>query len=379
VIPAEIGIELASIIDVAVAAGELPQSASASTANGTWRPAPVQAGGRPGSYATSLPFALARGTSADARQVAARLAASLRQVAWITAARVTGGGYLTITVTEAHLAGLPARVVAAGAAVARSDALAGTSLRAPRNTDLGAAPTWEHAWREQRAALTGKLAAAAGAAIAFSDRERTPARAPSGAGGAGIVGTAIAYHGADAVRYALGRTSAGDPVPIERQLAQPLDLGNPFVAVRYAHADSASTMRWAAELGTGTEGQPAAGLGAMSTSQPSAGLATMSADQPTPGRSLLPEELALADAISWLAERVAAAARRRRPADLAAHLEVLAGAWLRCRESCPALPFQGAAALPPPAIAGRLELAAATSVALAAGLDLLGVSAPGRM
>jgi arginyl-tRNA synthetase len=366
VIPAEIGLELAGVIRAAVAAGELPSAASTSTPNGTWRPAPPEAGGGPGSYATSLPFMLAKLTGADPSQVATLLAVGLRAVPWISDADVTGGGYITVTVTGACLAGLPARVVAAGPAVARSDALSGTTLRAPHMPELGAAPTWERAWRDQRAALVGKLAAAAGAEVAFIHGERKPAHASPGAGQSPLVRTALAYYGPDAVGYALARTATGDVAQVERQLGLPLDLSNPFVAVRYAHADAASTLRWARDLG-----MPLRGL------------------EPAPGYELLPQELALAEIISWLPERVAAAGRRRRPAELVAHLEVLAGAWLDCKESCPALPFQGQSppgeivhAGDPPRSAtteARLGLASAARIGLAAGLDLLGVSAPARM
>ena len=83
------------------------------------------------------------------------------------------------------------------------------------------------------------------------------------------------------------------------------------------------------------------------------------------------------DALSWLGERVAAAARRRRPAELTAHLELLAAAWRNCTESCPALPFGGRAAPVDPngaQAAARLQLAQATRVALFAGLTLLGIT-----
>src|SRR5262249_10929870 len=96
----------------------------------------------------------------------------------------------------------------------------------------------------------------------------------------------------------------------------------------------------------------------------------------------LPPELAVLAALSWLPERVAAAARRRRPAELAACLEFIADSWLSCARSCPALPFGGREA---PADAGgqlaraRCELADAVRVALAAGLALLSVTAPARV
>jgi arginyl-tRNA synthetase len=171
---------------------------------------------------------------------------------------------------------------------------------------------------------------------------------------------ATAYWGLDAVRYALARTASGGARTIERQLAASLDLRNPFVLVRYSHADAASSLRWAADLGL--------------TDGPRDGPATETA--PT----MQPPELRLLDVLSWLPERVAAAARRRRPADLPVYLEMLAAAWLDCRERCPALPFCGTAA--PGHRAGpaaRLLLADATRATLATGLDLLAVAAPARI
>jgi arginyl-tRNA synthetase len=381
-IPGDIGAEIVGLIATSAAKGELPAHAAGLGAAGTWRPAPADAGGGPGTYATSLPLALARLAGRPAGQVAALLASRLADLPWISAARVTGGGYLTITVTTLHLARLAGRIVAAGQAAAQSDALAGSRLAAPGLMDPGAAASWAQTWRRHRDALTGRLARSAGADVVFFDsqqilstastRQATASSVP-GAGTeavgswAGMVGhsgrvqVAVAYHGADAVRYALARTSAPKADLIGRQLALPLDLANPFVAVRYAHADAASTLRWAASLGLAQDGRP--GL------------------DPT-ADELLPPELALLDVMSWLAERVAAAARRRRPAELAAYLEHLAATWLDCNQACPALPFRGAAA---PAVAAgtqaaaRLGLADAARTALACGLGLLGVSAPDRL
>jgi arginyl-tRNA synthetase len=193
------------------------------------------------------------------------------------------------------------------------------------------------------------------------------------------VPAAVAQHGADAVRYALARTSAPRPSVIQRQLDLPLDLANPFVMVRYAHADAASTLRWAAGLGLAPgrqAGQDSAGSAA------SLPLGRRAGQESASGPALLPPELALADAMSWLPERVAAAARRARPAEVAACLEHVAGAWLDCAERCPALPFRGASAPADPQgtqAAARLDLAEAARVVLEAGLDLLGISAPERM
>lgn len=376
-IPGDIGAELGRMLRAGIAAGELPAEAAGLSADGTWRPAPAEiAGGGPGTYATSLPFALASAAGRAAGPVAALLASRLAAVPWVGSARVTGGGYVTVTVTTAHLAGLPARIVAAGPGAAASGALAGTRLSAPRLPDPGADPSWEQAWQALRDALVGRLAQAAGAEVLFVDSQRKPAPesteqagvgtmpvsadAPGGLavrGGDGPVAAAVACHGADAVRYALARTASPRPGAIVRQLDLPLDLANPFVKVRYAHADAAATLRWAADLG-------------------------LKPDRQAPAAGLMPPELSLVYAMSWLPERVAAAARRRRPAELAAYLEQVADAWLDCADSCPALPFRGHAAPAVPAgrqTADRLRLADAARVVIAAGLALLGMSAPARI
>jgi arginyl-tRNA synthetase len=376
-ITGDIGAEIAGLLATGAAAGELPEQAAGLRAAGTWRPAPADAGGGPGTYASSLPLALAGLAGRPARPVAALLASGLADLPWIGAARVTGGGYLTVTVTTRHLAGLAARIVAAGQAAADSDALAGTRQAAPVLPDPGAAASWAQAWRWHRDALGGRLARAAGAEVVFFDSQQTEPVSSRGAvaGHGDPVQAAVAYHGAEAVRYALARTSVPSAGLIGRQLALPLDLDNPFVAVRNAHAEAASTLRWAASLGLAQDRR--AGLDP-ATAMPGAG-------QPAQERAadeLLRPELALLDVMSWLPERVAAAARRRRPAELAAYLEHLAVTWLECNQACPALPFRGVAAPAAGAgthIAARLGLADAARATLACGLGLLGVSAPDRI
>jgi arginyl-tRNA synthetase len=368
VIPADLGAELARAIAAVIAAGDLPPSAMTRSASGTWRRSPARArpGGNPGTYATSLPLGLARLAGAEPRPLAARLAGELR-APWIDAARVTGTGYLTITVSPRYLAGLPARVLAAGPAVARSDALAGTRLASPGLPDLATVPTWERAWRLQHEALVGRLAEAAGGEVMFADTERKPSTAPTTRGGSGPVSAALAYFGVDALRYALARVAKQDANAIERQLAARLDLANPFFAVRYAQADAASVLRWAGELGLAMPGQVAPAPGQ---------------DGDPPALTVAAPELRLLDAMSWLPERVAAAARRRRPAELTAYLESVAELWLACRERCPALPFCGVGAPVPPTsqhALARLMLADATRATLAAGLGVLCVSAPARI
>lgn len=353
-IPGDLSAELARLLTSLAATGALPPAAASLTADGTWRQPRTTAGPEPGSYVTSLPFELASRSARPPEDIAALLAAHVVGPPWICAAQAVGG-YLAITVSPAHLAGLPARILAAGLASARSDALAGRELNAPYLPDLAAAPTWQQAWRAQHAALIGSLADAAGAHVMFSHSE-SKAQAPS-ASKAGVVDppAAVAYFGLDAVRFALAAVPGPRPTAIERQLDMPLDLSNPFVVIRYARADAASTSRWAADLG-------------------------LAADELSGPAILEPTERTLIEALSWLAERVAAACRRRRPADLVRYLEHLARAWLDCSEACSVLPFRRrGAGGSRDGTAARLELAEAASMSLAAGLGLLGIAAPAMM
>jgi arginyl-tRNA synthetase len=195
---------------------------------------------------------------------------------------------------------------------------------------------------------------------------------------------AVAWHGVDAVRYVLARTPEPRRGAIERQLELPLDLDNPFAAVRYAHAHAASTARWAAGLADKSPEETGSGERAGSAERTSdeelANKEERVADDEQDAHAE-PAELALLDLLSWRDERLASAARRRRPAELCSYLEQVAGAYLHCARECPALPFGGAAAPDPagPQAAARLELAAATHAVLAAGLRVAGVSCPGWM
>jgi arginyl-tRNA synthetase len=77
---------------------------------------------------------------------------------------------------------------------------------------------------------------------------------------------------------------------------------------------------------------------------------------------------------------VAWAARIRRPAEFARYLEELAGTYQDCRESRPALPYGGRRApRDQPATQARLWLVTAAGTVIAAGLGLLGISAPDRL
>jgi len=312
----------------------------------------LRPGPAPGSYASSLPFRLAR-PGQDPRDVAAALAGQLAGEPWIAAAEVTGPGFLTVTVTHDTLAGLAMRIAQAGPACAYSDALRGRTVPAVPPTGppgrLAAAPDWPQARAAFAAQLTARLAAAAGATV-FSDAERgsvpAPAPLPAAWPGTGPVAAAVAYAGADAVRFALARVPPGGEPPDTAVVARHV-LANPAYAVRYAHAAAAAVLRWAAALGTRPAGF-------------------------TPRLLTEPGELALLDALSWLPERVAMAARRGRPDEFAGYLEELAA---RTMETMSMTSFTTV----PSISSERLWLADAARTGLAASLELLGIGAPGRL
>ena len=327
----------------------------AMTTAGTWEPAPPGSAPAPGTYATPISFRLADNHPVGPLRIAMTLAAALRRAGWVRAATVTGG-YLTVTVTPDALAALATRITAAGPGCARSTALAGPTVPAPPAPDLAAAAGWADARRRLAAFLTGRLAEVAGARTFPSDleeRQAIPARRPAPA--PGPVAAAIEFAGAGAIRYALARLPPGAPADVDACHAAAQHLGVPAYAVRYAHAHAVSTLRQAADLGLS--------LGEAADFQP---------------RLLAhPSERALLDELSWLAERVAGAARRGRPDVFPRYLERVADAYFDWQEQCPAVwPSMTTGG---PGIAARLWLAAATATVLRTGLDLLGVDASDRL
>jgi arginyl-tRNA synthetase len=393
VITGDLSAALAVAVAAAVASGDLADdgglSAAPGLADGTWRPVPAEAGGGPGSYATTLPFVLAHRLAADPAQVAAVLATALRSVpglnqAGISDISVTGGGYLSITVTPDALAQLAVRISRAGPGCARSQAMHGARVSAPRDARLAGAHDWADAWQRITAEQAGRLAEAAGAEVTWeppapgetgpaesAPGETAPAEAVPGetapaetaAGGAGPVAEAVAYAGEDAVRFALSRLVSGPPRPhgpgLDPRAMAAQHLGNPAYAVRYAHAHAASALRQAADLG----------------------LPEPDAERFQPCLLAHPSEQVLLDAMSWLPERAAGAARRRQPHVVAAYLEDLAGRYFGWQEACPVM---RPGSVPPQSLDGeliqaRLQLASAARTALGTGLWLLGIAAPGRM
>jgi arginyl-tRNA synthetase len=338
--------------------------------------------GVPGQYAASVALSLHPSPPA----AAGTLAAALMAEPWIETAEVTGPGYLTITVTGAALAAVADRVTAAGPACVTSDALRGSSVPGPPPGDPLSAATWEEARAALAARLTARLAAAAGATVAIiADTERS--RAPSlidrdaagartgGQGGPGGWGTgashagkaspreitaAVAFAGADAVLFSLATAPPGKPARIDPAIIARHVLDNPAYAVRYAHARAASGVRWAASSAAAASETVAAAV----PSEVEAVRWRPPADQ---------GELALLDALSWLPERVAIAARRGRPDEFARYLEELASATIAALSTAS---HPGSARAPG---TDRLALATAARTGLAAGLGLLGVSAPDRL
>jgi len=327
--------------------------------------------GTPGQYASNVAFA----SGEQPRAIATRVAARLAGTAGIARADVTGPGFITVTVTAGALAALPDRIVNAGPGCAASDALRGVRVTAPPGADPLAEASWEKARAALALQLTARLAAAAGATAAPSEGvERTVSSPPPtqlAVGGEATVRSsaekeaaaarpqppdtelarAVAYAGADAVRFWLARALPGRPSAVDRQIIARHVLGNPAYAVRYAHARAASGVRWAANSRPTTLGRPA-----------------------VPRHPLAHQaELVLLDALSWLPERVAMAARRGRPDEFARYLEELASATVAAL-ICAGYPAN--ARVPG---TDRLSLAKAARTGLAAGLGLLGVGAPDRL
>ena len=351
--------------------------------------------GTPGQYAASIALTLGANPRATAAALATALAGRPPGThPWIASVEVTGPGYLTITVTPEALAGVADSVTAAGPGCVTSDALAGVTVPAAPPGDPLAAPTWEAARAALAARLTARLAAAAGATVAelgaaervrltlpasTSSPEQTerrtglpPAQPAPPRPAVTSPWAAAAFAGRDAVTFTLARVIPGRPLRIDPEIIARHVPGNPAYAVRYAHARAASGVRWAV---ISREGDPPP----VSPLSRPAGTATSGAAGVPPREETAPPctpadpgELALLDALSWLPERVATAARRGRPDEFARYLEDLASVTVDVLSSASHL---GSAAHP----SDRLGLAIAARTGIGAGLRLLEVSAPDRI
>jgi arginyl-tRNA synthetase len=349
VITGDLGTELVAVLRQLAADGVLPAAAAVLPPAGTWRPAPD---GDPASFATSLPFRVARLDGSAAADVAAALALQLRTVPWIRGVRPAAPGYLTITVTPDALAAVAGRIAAAGPSCAQSGILRGTVVTVTPWPDLAASSSWPRAWQEQADAMTGHLSRAAGA-DAVSGGERGP-QSDSAPGTHSPVEAAVAWFGDSAVRYNVARALPGSLGRLAWQLRPGHRMPAALTDVQVALADAAATQRWAADLGVERAEYT---------------------DDVAPARPR-PAELRLLSLLSWLPEKVASAARRSRPDELPRYLEQVAVAWMTCKQESPALPFGGLTATDDPVVAGgRLLQAEAARIVLATGLALTGIAA----
>jgi arginyl-tRNA synthetase len=146
-------------------------------------------------------------------------------------------------------------------------------------------------------------------------------------------------------------------------------LDNPAYAVRYAHAAAAAVLRW-----TGTppgDFRPGRLAPPGDPARPELTRSELTRSELTRSE-LTRSELTLLDALSWLPERAATAARRGRPEVFARYLATLAS---RTIDSVNTSGFTLTAAIS----SERLWLAAAARTALGTGLGCLGISAPDRL
>jgi arginyl-tRNA synthetase len=325
--------------------------------------------GTPGQYAASVALTL----GANPRETAATLAAQLIREQWIATAEVTGPGYLVVTVTPRALAAVAGNVTAAGSACVTSNALAGLTLPAAPAGDPLAAATWEAARAALAGQLTARLAAAAGATVI--DQKAVPGAKPQSR--ETDVVRAVAFAGRDEVTFTLARAIPGQPVQVDPRIIARRVPGNPAYAVRYAHARAASGVRWAAVSAGEKTASPATAVAADGSDTVAiVAIGPGSRDSRGYGRAS-PREILL-DALSWLPERVAIAARRGRPDEFARYLEDLASVTVDVLSSAshPGNATRGDGRAPG---TDRLTLARAARTGLAAGLGLLRVSAPERL
>ena len=170
-------------------------------------------------------------------------------------------------------------------------------------------------------------------------------------------GKAIALHdlldeiSVDAARYFFNSRSSTSPLDFDLDLAVREDSDNPVYYVQYAHARICSMVRKMAEDGVAV---PAA-------AEVDATLLTQ------------PEEKALLKALSELPEEIRLAARDYDPSRINRYLVELSGSFHRFYNTCRCM-------VDDPALRdARLKLADTTRAVIAAGLELLGVTAPEKM
>ena len=253
---------------------------------------------------------------------------------------VTGPGYLTVTVTPETLAAVADAVTAAGPACVTSDALAGETVPAAPPADPLAAPTWEKARTALAARLTARLAAAAGATVAdfVARTESAYSPAPPVFGGSARPGSK--QHSFGRLNRGTGRQAAAarDGSGGGRRLRGPRrghvypGQGRPGQAIADRPGNNSEARARQSRLCCQICARPRRVRGALGSYFPggrppypsAAGDTGVPRGRRRPCRPPATGELALLDALSWLPERVASAARRGRPDEFARYLEDLA-------------------------------------------------------
>lgn len=350
----------------------------------------VQRPPRPGrgDYATNVALQLAGAAGATPYQVAEILSRRLKEEPGIAQVEIAGPGFLNITLNATAYGDVVRQVRAQGAEYGRGDGLAGETV--------GVAADPDDVRGTVVAEVVARLARAAGASIAgepagerAGEREAgdplvlapgPPAGEPlvvAPASPAGdppastpapeplllapdplVVAPAPALQtplGPDELRWALLRPPAEDVPRLTAHLLVQRE-SNPLFRIRYAHARTRALLRNAHDLGVRPD-----------------------AETETPHTPAYhhPAETELLGLIADFPRVIETAARRRAPDRLARHLERLADAFFRFHDECPPLPKGDEK--PSAVHAARIRLADATGIVLAAGLHLLGITAPERL
>jgi len=389
-----------------------------------------------GDYATSVALQLAGPAGRTPREVAEILSRRLLREPGIAEVEIAGAGFLNITLSSQAYGDVVRRVLAQGAEYGRGEGLA--DERVTVTADRGAVrgrlvAEVVNVLLATAGARPGEPAESLTVAEPVLEPEAVPRPAPAPAPGgrpggdpAAPLRHALDALGPDAARWALLRPPVEDAprlgaAAVAALLAQ--REANPLFRIRYAHARARSLRRNAHDLGVEVSdtleppevsgvahaGTPALrsadtavpdprrdGSPVPRTEPPHHGPAR-SADTAVPNRGqdgspyprrgphhgpvqaadrtpYHPAETELLGLIADFPRVVESAARRRGPDRVARHLERLADAFFRFHDECPPLPKGDEK---PSAVHGaRVRLADAAGIVLAAGLCLLGISAP---
>ncbi|MEE4540660.1 DALR anticodon-binding domain-containing protein [Streptomyces sp. V4-01] len=308
----------------------------------------VQRPPRPGcgDYATNVALQLAGPAGRPPREVAAVLARRLAKEPGIAQVEIAGAGFLNITLSARAYGDVVRQVRQQRAEYGHGDGLRDEALVVTGETGCRAALVAETVNR-----LLFAAGARPGPPHPLLVAEPQPGPQPQPEAEAGAETAAAQRLGDDATRWALLRPPAEDVPRLTPDLLVQRE-SNPLFRVRYAHARTRALLRNAHDLDVDIE-------------------------QPARNPYHHPAETELLGLIADFPRVVETAARRRAPDRVARHLERLADAFLRFHDECPPLPR--GEEKPSPVHAARLRLADASGVVLAAGLHLLGITAPDHL